>query len=371
MTATLKFYIAKQFFLGILSAFVIIAGVIVLIDFVELSRHFGDYDEASFGTILLMTSLKAPSLFEEIIPFVVLFGVMNALVKLNRRSELIIMRAAGLSAWRFLLPGLIVAGLVGVFWAMAVNPLAAKAESAFNAKRSALSAVQTASPNAANAPAKNIWLAEGGKTGQTKIYAARADLTAKTLFDTTFYLFRYDANGVAEFTNRFDAQRAQYNEAGFWELTQVVDTPADGSKPLPYERTTVATALTVDDLRNAADSKKTPAFWGLPGEIARVSEAGFSATPLILQFHRLLALPLSLIAMAIIAASASMQLTRLGGTMRLMIIGASLGFGVYFANNMITAFGETGSLPAILSAWAVPIFVLLVGLARISWLEDG
>jgi len=264
----------------------VIAGVIMLIDFVELSRTLNEVKGLSFGTLLMMTGLKAPSLFEEIIPFVVLFGVMNALIKLNRRSELIIMRAAGLSAWRFLLPGLIVAGLIGVFWAAAVNPLAAKAEQSFNAKRSAMMAQSSAPGQSVSRAAKNIWLAEGGQTGQTKIYAPSADLTARTLTEPTFYLFRYDADKVAEFTNRF-------------------------------------------------------------------ADAGFSATPLIMQFHRLLALPLTLIAMAVIAAGASMQLTRLGGTMRLMIIGAALGFGVYFANNMITAFGETGSLPAILSAWAV------------------
>lgn len=371
MTATLNLYIAKQFFLGILTAFVIIAGVIMLIDFVELSRSLSETLGASFGTLLIMTGLKAPSLFEEIIPFVVLFGVMNALIKLNRRSELIIMRAAGLSAWKFLMPGLIVAGLIGVFWAGAVNPLAAKAEQTFDARRSEMLAGENPTYTAEQKASRNIWLAEGGQTGQTKIFAARADLEARTLFDATFYLFRYDTDRVAEFTNRFDAKKAVLSKDGYWELTQVVDTPADGSKPLPYERTTVATGVTGDDLRNATNNKSVPAFWGLPGEISRVTEAGFSPTPLIMKFHRLLALPLSLIAMAVIAASASMQLTRLGGTLRLMVTGAALGFGVYFANNMITAFGETGSLPAILSAWAVPTFVLLIGLARLSWLEDG
>jgi lipopolysaccharide export system permease protein len=76
-------------------------------------------------------------------------------------------------------------------------------------------------------------------------------------------------------------------------------------------------------------------------------------------------------AMAIIAAGVSMQLTRLGGTLRLMIIGAALGFGVYFANNLITAFGETGALPTLLAAWFVPALVLIGGLFRLCLIEDG
>jgi lipopolysaccharide export system permease protein len=176
---------------------------------------------------------------------------------------------------------------------------------------------------------------------------------------------------VPEFTNRFDAEIAVLNDEGYWILSNVIDTPADGSKALAYESTTLPTNVTRDTLRDATNSRSDSPFWALPAEIARVREAGFSATPLIMKFHKLLALPLTLIAMAVIAACASMQLTRLGGALRLMITGAALGFGVYFANNMVNAFGETGSLPAILAAWAVPAFVLLAGLARLTQLEDG
>ncbi|MEE9347417.1 MAG: LptF/LptG family permease [Robiginitomaculum sp.] len=371
MFSTLNLYIAKQFLLGILTAFVVITGVIILVDFVEISRS---EDGVSFATAFVLTALKAPKLIEETIPFVVLFGVMSALFKLNRRSELIIMRAAGLSAWRFLMPGLIVAGLIGVLWASVLNPLAVKSNAKFESKLTAIGKTlpaQKTGEATGQETLRNIWLAEGGATGQTKIYAKRADLTERTLHDAVFYLFRYDADKVAEFTNRFDAKTAMLSDEGYWVLTDVVDTPADGGKALPYESSTLPTNITGDDLREATNSRPDPSFWGLVPEIKRLSEAGFSATPLIMKFHKLLALPLTLIAMAVIAACASMQLTRLGGALRLMVTGAALGFGVYFANNMVNAFGETGSLPAILAAWAVPAFVLLAGLARLTALEDG
>lgn len=369
MLATLNRYIAWQVFLGILMAFVVITGIIVLIDFVELSRSVGQVKGVSFFDVVGLTLLKAPSLLEEILPFAVLFGAMSALFKLNRRSELIIMRAAGLSAWKFLRPALVVAGLIGIVWMMAVNPLAARGQDSFEQIKTRLTSSEKQA--SATSDTRDIWLAEGAQTGQTKIYARRADINARELYDVTLYLFRYDEARTPEFTNRFDAKRAQLSDQGYWILTDVVDTPADGGKALPYETTTVRTKLTPDDLREATNSKPDPAFWGLPAEIERVKGSGYSPRPLIMKFNRLLALPLMLIAMTIIAAGASMQLTRLGGALRLMVTGAALGFGVYFANNMITAFGETGSLPSILAAWAVPALVLFGGMLRLSWLEDG
>ena len=90
-----------------------------------------------------------------------------------------------------------------------------------------------------------------------------------------------------------------------------------------------------------------------------------------MQFNRLLALPVMLIAMTFIAAGVSMHLTREGGTLRLLIIGASVGFAVYFADSVISAFGEVSALPVMLASWSMPLFVLMAGVSYLSKIEDG
>jgi lipopolysaccharide export system permease protein len=90
-----------------------------------------------------------------------------------------------------------------------------------------------------------------------------------------------------------------------------------------------------------------------------------------MQLNKLLALPIMLIAMTVIAAGVSMHLTREGGTLRLLIIGGVLGFGVYFADNVVSAFGEASALPIILAAWTIPLFVLFSGLSYLARIEDG
>jgi len=98
----------------------------MLVDFVEGSRNIGGETDIELGSLLLLTFLKVPTLIEQTIPFVVLFGIMGALYNLNRRSELIVLRASGLSAWKFLSPAIIVSACLGVVWALAFNPLASK-----------------------------------------------------------------------------------------------------------------------------------------------------------------------------------------------------------------------------------------------------
>ncbi|MCF6274597.1 MAG: LptF/LptG family permease, partial [Robiginitomaculum sp.] len=73
----------------------------------------------------------------------------------------------------------------------------------------------------------------------------------------------------------------------------------------------------------------------------------------------------------VIAAGASLNMSREGGTLRLLIAGGALGFGVYFVDNLMGAFGETGTLPPVVAAWSVPLLVLSCGLVFLSWIEDG
>lgn len=367
---TLFLYIAWQFFLGMLVALITITSIIMLVDFVELSRTLSDYESVGMLDKLFMTILKAPQLMEETIPFVVLFGTMSALYKLNRRSELITMRAAGLSAWRFLLPGIALSGLIGVLWATGLNPLAAKAAQTFNTLEAEYGQAGRSVNQSDLSAISDIWLRDGNDLGQTVIFAKSVDIPTRTLNTVTFYQFSYSAEGDAEFSTRYDAATAQLRDDRYWLLTDVAETTQARGRQ-PYESLTAPTTINWNQVLDAKGAGSIPPFWELPASIDALKKAGFSATPLIMKYHRLLALPLTLIAMTLVAAGVTMQLTRLGGALRLIIMGTTIGFAVYFANNIIGAFGETGGLPPVLAAWIVPVFVLLCGLARICVIEDG
>ncbi len=368
---TLFLYIMWQFLLGIALAFIVLLGIIMLVDFVELSRRFGDNQSVGMIDTFMLTGLKAPQLIEETLPFVVLFGTMNALSKLNSRSELIVMRAAGLSAWRFLIPGIFVTLAIGLFWALVMNPVAIKSDNLFNEIRDEFN--DNSERNLADKDSselEKIWLREGNQFSRTVIFAESGNLKTRTLQDITIYQFIKSSDGDTQFSTRFDADSARLTDESYWLFSDVMET-VEGRQTQFFETLTVQTKLTLDDLRAASGKEVNLPFWQLPSEISKFQAAGFTATSLTLRLNRLLALPIMLTAMLLIAAGASMQLTRLGGTLSLIIYGVAIGFIVYFTNNMVCAFGETGALPPIFAAWAVPVFILFVSIARLCIIEDG
>ncbi len=142
-------YIIARVFSGVAVALIAVLACILLIDLVEQMRTVGSRTEISLLEALRLTLLKTPMLVEQTLPFVVLAGTMMAIIGLNRASELVAMRASGVSAWRFLTPAAFVGIVLGVIAITSLNPLGAYLYQQFESeKQNALSErLATASEN--------------------------------------------------------------------------------------------------------------------------------------------------------------------------------------------------------------------------------
>jgi lipopolysaccharide export system permease protein len=259
---------------------------------------------------------------------------------------------------------------LGVIWAAAFNPLASLSQAKYKDVVQKLTATDTPNQPSNRTVEKPIWLREGNEDGYTVIHALSANIEQHVLFNVTFYTFDKTQDGNAAFSSRYDAARADLSKTGHWTLSTVTENE-DGKAPKSFDTITINTTINWETLRARSQTGKSPPFWQINSEIKKAKNAGFDTTRLVMHLHKLLALPLTLVAMAVIAAGASLNMSREGGTLRLLIAGGALGFGVYFVDNLIGAFGETGTLPPVVAAWSVPLLVLSCGLVFLSWIEDG
>lgn len=339
----------------------VISALIMLIDFVEISRGVGSDVDLSAVRILGMMLLKSPQVIVQLLPFVFLFGTLAAFVGLNRRSELIAMRAAGLSAWRFVLPAAGAAFLFGVITVTALGPLAASADGLFQRERTRLSGSTTAS--------EAVWIREGDDTRQMVIRAERQDRTNARLLGVTFFIYATDDEGHRAFRERIDAATASLN-AGRWRLTDAVGAQI-GQRAVRYETLDLLSSLADDEaFERFARPQSTP-FWSLPAQIGRVEAAGFSSTAYRLRLQQLLATPLMFAAMSILAAAFSLRLMRLGDLARMSLAAVVLGFGFFFVNQAASAFGSAEVIPPWLAAWLPPLLTALAAFTLLFYTEDG
>lgn len=357
-------YVLIQQLRALAVALAIISALVMLIDFVEVSRGLNSSGELSSARIFGLVLLKSPSVIIQLLPFVFLFGTLAAFVGLNRRSELIAMRAAGISAWRFVLPAAGAALVLGVLSVTVFGPMAAAGDGLWQLERGRISG-STPGSDAQQA----VWLREGDATRQMIIRGARQDPASGRLLDASFFIYTTTSGGQRTFTERIDAATASLT-AGRWRLTEATGAQT-GQRAVRYATLDLPSNLADKEaFQRFARPQSTP-FWSLPNQIQRIEDAGFASTAYRLRLQQLLATPLMFAAMSILAAAFSLRLMRLGDLARMAVAAVVLGFAFFFVNQFSAAMGSAEVVPPFLAAWLPPVLTALAAFTLLFYTEDG
>ncbi|MFN3229684.1 MAG: LptF/LptG family permease, partial [Asticcacaulis sp.] len=315
-------YVLKRVLASTLTTLLVLSSIIFLIDFVEISRTVGVRSDVGSLQILGLMLLKSPSIILVLLPFVFLFGSLAAFVSLNRKSELIAMRAAGVSAWRFVFPAMATAGVTGILTVFVFNPFASLLSERYERISQQAIAALTQTDN------RPIFLRQGDGETQIVVRANSRSMPGNKLQGVSLWIFKIDSVGNSQFSKRIDAASAIL-KPGFWELHKAREAQP-GEQADNYNILTIPSVLDPRSaFENYASPEATP-FWKLPSLISEIENAGFSATAYRLRLHQLLAMPVMFAAMAAMGAIFSLRLMRLGGLARLAASGVALGFLIFF-----------------------------------------
>jgi lipopolysaccharide export system permease protein len=374
-------YIFKECLAAVVMTMSIITLAILLVDVVEQMRTVGSRTQISVLTAFQLTMMKAPGLILQTLPFGMLVGSILAYSQLSRRSEIPAIRAAGVSAWRFLGPVMFLSIVLGLIMVTVFDPLATRLRAQFDETRERL-----INPRGAAAPQglEAVWLSQGNlaagandvagssRDAQAIISAQRVVGRGEALEDVTFYYFRPSSAANTEdreFNYRIDAKRAVL-KSGFWQLTDAVENRA-GTEPQRHTSVALPTNLRDDTLISRFASSNTIPFWDLPKFIQDGRNAGLDVDPYILKFHMLLATPVFMLAMALIGAVVCLRLARSGGLSRLIGSGALAGFLLFFVREVAGGLSNSGAAPPEAAAWCPPLFALFAVLTLLAHAEDG
>jgi lipopolysaccharide export system permease protein len=368
---TLSAYVARRFAGMSLAALVLLASLVALFDFIELLRRAATRPDATFAIVGQIAALRLPFVALQILPFAILLGGIVAFWRLTRSSELIVARAAGVSAWGFLAGPVGVALLLGVLGTTAISPLS----SLMLARAERLDGQYLRNVSGLTALAGGrLWLRQADRahdprgvaiiTGRPAVARGEAG-SGWLLREVT--VWRLDEAGRPR--GRIEARTARL-EPGRWRLDAAVEFGADRLAG-PRQVLLLPTELDASRIEDSFSPPDTLSFWALPEFIALLEGAGFSAVRHRLHFHSLMALPLLAVAMALLAAGFSMRQTRRGGVGQMMALGIAAGFALFMLDRITAEFGEVGSLPVVLAAWAPALAGLLLALALLLHLEEG
>ena len=359
---TLMRYLATRLMLSVAALFLILSSLILLIDFIENMRFAGKFG-GGFAFAAQLTLLRTPSLAQTLSPFVFLFASIWTFTQLNRRSEVSVMRSAGLSVWRLIGPAALIAGLFGFMIVTIIDPASSEM---FSYADKMKDEIRGKSRDLVRISGDGIWLRQKASNSVLIINAREFDPADSRLKDVTIWRLGEDA----AFQERIDAPQALLS-GNTIELRDAnlhtIDDRLNYTSPI-YA---ISTSLTPADLKERVAPPETMSVWNLPRFILLAEAAGLPTVRYHIRFHDLCSTPLKLIAMVLIAAIFSLKPMRSGGALPLLLSSIGVGFLLYVLSEVSTAFGESGIAPVSLAAWTPAIVAMLAALTSLLKFEEG
>jgi lipopolysaccharide export system permease protein len=361
IAGTLFRYFGLRFLKAVLAVFVGAMTLVAMIDFLEMLRRTGDMKDVSALLVAEITGFRLLFVTERIIPFAILVGAMSCYLNLSRRLELVIARSAGISAWQFIAPALIIALLIGTAATTIYNPMSAilrersvrLEEALFNAGGSV------------QGSGASFWVRQRGDEGQAIISAQVSRRQGIELGGVS--VFRYDE--ADHFRDRIEAKSAVL-ESGYWRL-DAARIHASSVPPAELDTYRLKTTLTPEQVRESFATPETVPFWQLSSYIQLAESAGLAAAAYRLQYYQLLMQPFYLASMVLLAAAVSLRFFRFGGVQKMVLGGIVGGFFLFVLAKITGDLSKAGLMPPLAAAASPALFGGITGLVTLLYQEDG
>ncbi|RDE06646.1 LPS export ABC transporter permease LptG [Sphingomonas aracearum] len=355
---TVAIYMARMF---LVRTFAILAGLVLVLQALDLLSQSGNilaYPGNGDAQVWRYVSLRTPEIISTFLPFSVLLGTILTFVTMNQNSEVIALKASGLSAHQVLTPLLLASVGVAIVSFAFNDRVVSRASATLN---------QWQKVNYGPLPVDrgdraNVWVRDGDDLIQ--VGQSRGRGAATRLSDVVVY----DRNGGA--LRAILRAPAGVKVANGWRIGPVsrFDVVAGRLETVPGM--VIAKDVRPDQFTLSSVDPDGLSFGALRTTIADLRDAGRPTKALEGSLWHKLSSPLSAVLMPLLGAVAAFGLARSGQLFLRAAIGMALGFAYFVADNFALAMGNIGAYPPFLAAWAPFLLFLLIGEAVLVRTEE-
>jgi LPS export ABC transporter permease LptG/LPS export ABC transporter permease LptF len=352
-------YVVREFvntFLLVLAAFVLLTFVFTFFELV------GDIIRNHISLITVGDYLVnlTPSMLYQIAPLAVLIAALVVFGVLNRNSEIVAMKATGISLYRLVVPIVSIAFILAISLFLFDQYYLPQA----NRKQEALRNIIKGRPPQTYLHPEQKWIFGQPKTGEpARIFYYQFFDPVRTEF-ANLSVFEFNPSSFA-LTRRIFAGRAVWDQnSNSWKFENGWVRDIDGANVSDY-RTYLSTAFAEvheppDYFEKEDLQSQEMNFVQLDRYVRDLQQSGFDTMRLRVALWHKLAYPLVAVVMAMLAIPFALSMGRRGSLSGIAIaIAVALAFWV--VDGLFGAMGYVNYLPAAMAAWSSDILFGLVG----------
>jgi lipopolysaccharide export system permease protein len=362
ISSTLFRYFGGRYLAWVLASGVGLTIVVSLIHAIELARRSSNKQTVEDVSILNLVLLNIPTVIETTLPIVLIIGSMVCFEAWNRTNEFVVSRGFGKSIWSVLSPVAVVAFLIGVVYVSIINPIGSVTSRHYE---SMMNSIFGSAEQRLSVSADGIWLRDEHPDGRFIIHGEMLEVEMSSIVRPVIYKFDGDNN----LNLRIRAEAMQLTDSG-WVIEDARSWDREG---LLSERGSMMlpSSLGILDLGLSSEPPNTIAVYSLPSFIALLERAGLPAIEHRIHLHKLLAMPLLLIGLAMISARATLTNLVRGRRAMLFTRGMFIAVSITLFSHFMQVLGESLRLPVILAAWAPALTVAIIGTIMLARMDEA
>jgi len=352
-------YVIREFlgtFFMVLSGFVMLMLVFTFFDLVgDILRN-----RIAMSTVGAYLINLTPSMLYLISPLAVLIAVLVTFGVLNRNSEIIAMKATGISLYRLVIPIVSIAAVLAVSLFLFDQFYLPQA----NRKQEALRNLIKGRPAQTVLHPEHNWIFGQPRTGEPgRIFYYQFFDPDRNEF-ANLSVFEFDPSTFA-LTRRISATRVFWDpEIGSWRFQNGWQRDIQGANVTEYrEFNQTSYAEFHEDpgyFKKESQQAQEMNFGQLDRYIGDLSQSGFDTMRLRVQLWRKLAYPFIAVIMAVLAIPFALSMGR-RGSLTGIAVAIAVALAYFVVDGLFGALGNVNYLPAALAAWSSDILFGLVG----------
>ncbi len=340
----LTIYMAKGFVIRSFAILFILTLVLQVLDLLGETGHVLNYPGNGNAALWKYVTLRCPQLISTFLPYSVLLGTLLSFFTLNQNSEIISMKAAGLSAHQILAPTLLASLLIAVISFGFNERIVTRATAELNRWEGAgFGPIPSVHPGQ-----DDVWVKEGSNLIHAQSVAGHG--LATRLSGVTIYL-----RGGGGLVSILRAPLAQPQDNG-WRLNDAHQFDVASGVEKSLGTIVAANGVRPDQFTLASVNAERMAIDALGIAILDLRAAGRPTAALEAGWWHKISGPLSALLMPLLGSVAAFGLARSGKLFIRAVIGMGLGVAYFVADNAGLAMGNIGVYPPLLSAWG-PFFL--------------
>ena len=355
---TIAVYMARLFLIRTFAILLALAMVLQTLDLLSETGDILGYPGNGQAQVWTYVSLRTPQIVSFLLPFCVLLGTILTLITMNQNSEIVALKASGLSAHQVLAP-LLVASLGVAALSFGFNE---RIVTRATATLTQWKAVDYGRLPIDRGDRTNVWVRDGDDLIEIDQIRGRGD--AARLGGVTLY----ERTG-GSLTTIIRAPRG-VREGDGWRIGSATRFDVASGRLETLGSIVVARGVRPDQFTLATVDAEGLPFGQLKSAIDDLADAGRPTEALESALWHKLSGPLSAVLMPLLAAVAAFGTARSGQLFVRAVIGMALGFAYFVADNFALAMGNLGAYPPVLAAWAPFLLFLLIGEAVLFRTEE-